>query len=188
MQEDSDDDDEESSEFLFAPSATLCSDVLTSIIDAGSISHAPSVEQNFVFGSDTLALGGTPYQHPPRIMVMGLCDIFLRNVDLPFKILHAPTLHAYMNNQAPYLQYPPGHPAVEAISFGVYLAAVISLTADQCFRSFGISRDSLCRTYRIALEHALAQANFITTRDVTVLQAFVLYLSKENSCLVEEGH
>lgn len=113
-------------------------------------------------------------------MIIGLCEIYLRSVDLPFKILHAPTLRAYMREERTYLNYRPGSAAVEALSFGVYLAAVTSLTEQECYGHFGLSRETLCQTYCASLERALAQTNFVTTRDVTVLQAFMLYLSEFN--------
>lgn len=111
-------------------------------------------------------------------MMIGLTEIYLQNVDAPFKILHAPTLRAYMREENTYLSYAPGSSAVEALSFGVFLAAVTSLSDQDCYAAFGIPRTTLYQTYRSCLERTLALADFITTRDVTVLQAFLLYLSK----------
>ena len=107
-----------------------------------------------------------------------LTEIYLRNVDSPIKILHGPMLRGYMRGECSYLNYAPGAPAVEALSFSVYFAAVTSVSEEECSASFGVPRDILCATYRSHVEHALAQAEFVISRDVTILQAFMLYLSQ----------
>lgn len=42
--------------------------------------------------------------------------------------------------------------------------------------NFGVEREKLTTQYRFALEQALAKANFITTSELVVLQAFILFL------------
>jgi hypothetical protein len=105
-----------------------------------------------------------------------LCEIFLHQVDPVVKILHQPSLRKFLAEGNKYLNYEHGHVATEALRYAVYYAAVISLTEDQCMSLFGAHRTPIVARYRLACESALARASITTTDDLTVLQAFVLYL------------
>lgn len=60
--------------------------------------------------------------------------------------------------------------------FSVYALAITSMKALDCVQSFGETRSVLLNRYRSAAVQALAAAELHTTRDLEVLQAFVLFL------------
>ncbi|PYH45062.1 Zn(II)2Cys6 transcription factor [Aspergillus saccharolyticus JOP 1030-1] len=105
-----------------------------------------------------------------------LCQVFLERVDPVVKILHRPSLCAFLLEGKPYLDYEPEHLAPTALACAVYYAASCSLLEDECTRAFGVTKASLVAKYQGDVELALGRADYITTNDLTVLQAFVLFL------------
>ncbi|OCL08872.1 hypothetical protein AOQ84DRAFT_272746, partial [Glonium stellatum] len=105
-----------------------------------------------------------------------LFQIYLRQVHPIIKALHGPSLSRFMLDGKPYLGYKEGHFAVEALSSAVCYSAINSMTEEQCQSMFHASRSAVSADHRVACEGALERAGLITTRDITTLQAFVLYL------------
>lgn len=68
-------------------------------------------------------------------------------------------------------------PAAETLLFAICYAVVASSTDEDCSDMYGSGRKQLLRKYRIALEQALAQAGWISTQDIVVLQSLALYLT-----------
>lgn len=66
--------------------------------------------------------------------------------------------------------------SLTALLFAIYTVAVGPMPSDECQAAFGESRDTLLARYRTAAVRALIAADFLTTRDLEVMQAFVLYL------------
>lgn len=125
-------------------------------------------------GPDPLGVDLGQYGAP--LVKSHLCQIFLRQVDPLFKVLHGPSLSAYLIEGKQYFDYEPGHPATEALAAAVYYAAACSLTEEQCLSIFGVKKEPVVARYRLASETSLIKAGFVTTNDLTVLQAYVLYL------------
>ncbi|KAK4502076.1 hypothetical protein PRZ48_007887 [Zasmidium cellare] len=105
-----------------------------------------------------------------------LCDVYLCQVDPLIKILHRPTVDRWLRKGQPYLHYPQGHRATEALAWGVCYSAVCSLTQEQCQTLLQQDRSIVIADCRHACENALDQAGYLTTDDLAVLQTFVLYL------------
>ena len=105
-----------------------------------------------------------------------LCQVYLRNVDPVIKILHGPSLRKWMLQGERYLGYPEGHASVEALSSAVCYSAASSMTENQCQAMFYTSKSSIAVDCRRACEVAIERSGILATRDITVLQAFVLYL------------
>ncbi len=63
-----------------------------------------------------------------------------------------------------------------AMLFAIYTQAVTSMSSADCLATFGETRENLLTRYRVATIRALMEADFLTTRDLEVLQAFVLFL------------
>ncbi|CAK7236057.1 hypothetical protein SCUCBS95973_009476 [Sporothrix curviconia] len=117
-----------------------------------------------------------------RPLVAQLCQVYLDQVDPIVKILHRHCLAQHLVDNKPYLGYPPGHTSIAALDAAVLYAAVASMTDSQCAhrlggRGCGRDRALLLGDTRRACENALECADLLTTRDLAVLQAFVLYLS-----------
>ncbi|OOF99071.1 hypothetical protein ASPCADRAFT_163043 [Aspergillus carbonarius ITEM 5010] len=122
--------------------------------------------------------GGTTNSEPPVTSSthQQLCCLFMHRVDPICKILHRPSLKAFLVDGSPYLDYEPGHLAPTALAYSVYYAASCSLSDEESMHSFGIPKSTMVSRYQKDAEAALARADFITTNDLTVLQAYVLFL------------
>jgi len=105
-----------------------------------------------------------------------LCQVYLRQVDPIIKILHRPSLGRFLLDGNSYLGYEEGHFSVEALVSAVCYSAIGSMTEAQCQSMFHASKSNVGADYRVACERAVERAGLITTNDITVLQAFVLYL------------
>lgn len=150
--------------------------------DSGSpsISSPGELQQNtfrlLLFGPNSMIVNPDAVARPPPLVVNSLCSMYLHNVDPVFKIVHGPTLSDFLQEGRPYLDYRPGHPATEALTFAVFYSAIASQEDSRCRERYGESKESLMARYRFGLEVALSRADFINTTDLTVLQAFLLYL------------
>ncbi|CAG8909658.1 unnamed protein product [Penicillium egyptiacum] len=105
-----------------------------------------------------------------------LCDIFFRNVDPLFKILHRPSLQAFIKEGKPYLDYEQDHQAPATLASAIYLCAMCTLEEVECQSMFGMSKRIIVAEFQKETEYALAKADFVTTNDLTVLQAYIISL------------
>ncbi|KAE8353724.1 fungal-specific transcription factor domain-containing protein [Aspergillus coremiiformis] len=111
----------------------------------------------------------------------GLARIFLEKIDPVFKIFHTPSLKTFLLDGKPYLDYEPGHMGPTALALAVYFAAACSATEDESQSLFGCEKSCLVARYQLESEAALAKADFMTSNDMTILQAFVLFLLASRS-------
>ncbi|KAJ5738176.1 VrtR2 [Penicillium malachiteum] len=116
-----------------------------------------------------------------RGAVRQLCQIYLQNVDPIIKVLHRPSLGKWMMQGERYLDYPEGHPAVNALASAVFYSAANSMTENQCQSIFHTSKSSFVMAYRRRCEVAVEKSGLLTTRDITTLKAFILYLTSRRS-------
>ena len=108
--------------------------------------------------------------------MLALCELYLSNVDVVFKVLHAPTLRKMVTDLASRLEDIPNDDYVEPLLFAMYYAAITTLTDEQCLQHFGNRRDSLLARYRSGMEQALANADFLNTTELGTLQALSIFL------------
>ena len=105
-----------------------------------------------------------------------LCQVFLLQVDPIIKILHRPSLSRFMIDGKAYLDYPESHPSIEALRAAVCYAAVSSLTKQRCYDMLGADQPTLAMEYQEISEAAIERSGLVTSEDITVLQAFIIYL------------
>ncbi|KAJ5129586.1 Transcription factor [Penicillium bovifimosum] len=105
-----------------------------------------------------------------------LCDIFLHNVDPLFKVLHRPSLQAFLKDETPYLDYEQDHNAPATLASAVYLCAVCTLDEAECQLMFNTDKMTAVAEFQKETEAALVRADFVTTNDLTVLQAYIISL------------
>ena len=74
------------------------------------------------------------------------------------------------------LSEPLNGPSYEALKFAVCFTAACTLSEAECRAIFMEEKDKVINKLRLATEVVLSRANLLTTSDVTVLQAFVIYL------------
>ncbi|KAF7113849.1 hypothetical protein CNMCM5793_004904 [Aspergillus hiratsukae] len=115
-----------------------------------------------------------PLSKPVRRRI--LVEIFLHQVDPILKILHRPSLCAYLLEGKPYLDYARGDPVPAALASAVFYMASSTLAEDQCLALFAEPKVMVLGRYKDEAKAALARVDFLVTNHLTVLQAFVLSL------------
>ncbi|KUJ08351.1 uncharacterized protein LY89DRAFT_725234 [Mollisia scopiformis] len=110
-------------------------------------------------------------ESPPRNVVSALLDVYLSRIDPIFKVCHGPSLRTML------LRAGPLNLAQEALKFSVFFTAVNSLSVSECSQLLGSSKDELNNRLKLAAEVMLSRSGLLTTTNLTVLQAFVVYLA-----------
>lgn len=102
-------------------------------------------------------------------------QMFLENVDQLVKVLYKPSAEKILQNVADgSCSLSKGQ---EALLLTIHFSSIISMTEQDAKACFQMSKSTALMTYRSASEQALMRADFLTTHDLTTLQAFVLFLS-----------
>ncbi|PHH78734.1 hypothetical protein CDD82_2879 [Ophiocordyceps australis] len=159
MLTDVDDDDSDSEETpLYSPG-----------IGQGSSSD----HQAFVWGQRSADVN-LKKLHPPPSHITYLWAAYQNHVEPLVKLLYIPSMDVMVQEAK---RGPENlSPSNEALLFAIYYAAVTSLEAEEIGTNFGVNKDDLLGRYRFALEQALAQAGFLDTSEIAVVQAFTLFL------------
>ncbi|KAF4222184.1 hypothetical protein CNMCM8980_010497 [Aspergillus fumigatiaffinis] len=105
-----------------------------------------------------------------------LLQIYMVQVDPIFPILQFSSLWALATPGGRYLSYATNHPAPRALACAISYMAITTLSNEQCSQEFNTPRDLLLDTHHNLTQLALERADYINTDDLTVLQAFVLFL------------
>jgi len=129
-----------------------------------------------IFGPQAIVTNPDILVHPPQAIIYALCDIYLHNVDPIVKVLHGPSVRRYLQEGGQYLDYQQGSTVVEALSFSIYHAAIISMSESQCIRQLGQEKQMLLKRYRFASEVSLMKADVVNTLDITTLQALLILI------------
>ncbi|KAL4801096.1 hypothetical protein BDV19DRAFT_384112 [Aspergillus venezuelensis] len=106
-----------------------------------------------------------------------LCQIYLQNVDPIIKILHRPSLSKCMLDGSPYPGASQEDHSDQALECAVCYAAANTMSEAQCQEAFKSSKASLVTMCRKICEDAIGRTGLLTTRNMVVLQAFILYLT-----------
>lgn len=140
--------------------------------ESGSLASADHGGFIFSFSSTILDLRQF---HPPPEQISCYWSIFKTNVDPVMKLLHVPNTENTISQAVLDLDHV--NKPTEALLFSIYFAAVTSMPADDCMVIFGLEKQATLRKYRFAVEQAFARADFLSTQELVVLQAFVLFLT-----------
>ncbi|GKZ82894.1 hypothetical protein AnigIFM56816_007720 [Aspergillus niger] len=134
----------------------------------------PSLEEAI---SDTQSIHDV---HPEPEHIYRLWQIFVERVHPMTKIVHVPTLQQRILDTS-CNSYCASKP-LTAIIFAIYTISITSISAGDCETYFGVGKALLLRQYRTATLRALIAADFLTTSDLEVLQALVLFLFSNPGC------
>jgi hypothetical protein len=118
-------------------------------------------------------------RHPEPRHIFRLWQIFVENVNPLLKIIHVPTFQQRIFEVS--WNIPSISKPTQAIMFAVYTLAIGSLSALDCVKLFDQEKDVLFNQYRKSTIQSLIAAELLSTRDVEVLQAFVLFLVRINT-------
>ncbi|KAI0410187.1 fungal-specific transcription factor domain-containing protein [Xylaria palmicola] len=146
--------------------------------EASPVAANPQADQHidhhgFIFGysSSNIDLRSL---HPLPSQMLFYWQVYMENVDPIIKLLHVPAMTKVVKELRSDMSTVT--PGVEALMFAIYFAAITSMEPDEVMTNFGAEKPELVARYRFATEQALAKANCITTSELVVLQAFVLFL------------
>lgn len=120
--------------------------------------------------------------HPPAIRIFQLWQIYIDNVNPLLKISHVPTLQVQIVEVAADLANAPK--SLEALMFSIYLISVNSMSDDEVQNTFGEDKIILLGRYHEGAQQALINAGFMRSNEITVLQAYVLYLVRLIFCVL----
>lgn len=115
---------------------------------------------------------------PLRLTLMEmrvLWTTYENNVAPLVKVFHHPSLGVLYEKLSSGVQLPSSRD--NAMFWAVNFAAVISLCPTECQTLLGRSKSHLARQYRHAAEQAFADAGLLNTSSISVLQAFLLFLT-----------
>lgn len=115
--------------------------------------------------------------HPEPVDILRLWQVYLDNVNPLLKVTHVPSLQGRIIEAAGNLHDIP--PALEALMFGIYCMAIVSLDANACQTWFASSKESLKSRYQIGCQQALFKAGFLRSVDRECLTGLFLYLVSE---------
>ncbi|KAK0732529.1 fungal-specific transcription factor domain-containing protein [Apiosordaria backusii] len=135
----------------------------------------PSVlsHQSWIMGYSSADVDLRPL-HPLPSQIPFIWQVFQENVDPILKVLHVPSMNKLIRDYRRNLDTLT--PSTEALMFSIYYASITSLDEDEVRRNFDAEKDTLLQKYRFALEQALGRSNLLTTPDLVVAQAFLLFL------------
>ncbi len=114
-----------------------------------------------------------PY-HPSPAEAVLLWETHVENVEPICKILHVPSTSQMVNLAS--AQPEAASKADECLLFAIYHFAIFSMTEQDCIAKFRESRAALMQRYHAATRQALVNASFLKTTEMSVLQAFILFL------------
>lgn len=131
--------------------------------------------------SDSFLLGGARNTivdistlHPEPAHLFRLWQIYLDNVNPLLKVTHTPTLQPRIIEAANNIGLV--DPILEALMFGIYSMATLSLASEECEVKFGMTREHLLTKYQFGCQQALLNCNFLRTTERDCLTALYFYL------------
>ncbi|KAL2815284.1 fungal-specific transcription factor domain-containing protein [Aspergillus cavernicola] len=111
---------------------------------------------------------------PSVAMIAALWQNYLETLDPLLKIFHTPTVQKLVISAVhgrEKLEL-----ASECLLFAIYYGSVASMSPADCRLQFEEERHVLLKRYRTAVEHLLPRLKLLESVDMTVLQAFAIYL------------
>ncbi|KAF4980440.1 hypothetical protein FZEAL_3556 [Fusarium zealandicum] len=139
------------------------------------LERPPSERHAFLFRQNlTTPTADIRDLRPLPSQVPFLLDIFSDSVNAFGHVLHMPSIRDMVR---PCRGSPASlSPANEALMFSIYYAAVTSMEDEDVLTNFGATKAELNLKFRLGLEHALAAADFLSDPNLTLVQAFIIFL------------
>ncbi|OJD23947.1 hypothetical protein ACJ73_04699 [Blastomyces percursus] len=138
------------------------------------IYHLPTIDEHLFILSSANSNRPLTALHPQPVHIFKLWQVFLDNVNPLVKIFHASTIQQEILAAAADLKNV--SKATEALMFAIYACSVTSMTDSDCQSQLCEAKSTLLTRYRFATKQALINAGFMRSSDLTIVEAFVLYL------------
>ncbi|KAK9322024.1 hypothetical protein V1517DRAFT_362119 [Lipomyces orientalis] len=117
--------------------------------------------------------------HPSPVLIFRLWQTFLDNINPLIKIFHAPSVQQKVLDATANLETIPKN--TEALMFGIYAVATLSMNREECLKLFNESKDVVLARFQSGARRALRIAGYLRSSDIVVLQAFALYLLSDDN-------
>lgn len=114
-----------------------------------------------------------------------LLQLYRSRVDAVFKVVHWPTAINVIESTYADAENASQSPTTQALQFAMYFAAACSVTEFDPQTLLTEDKWSLVQRYRLATEVSISKANLFHYPDLTLLQAFVIYLVSGSSSLLD---
>jgi hypothetical protein len=134
--------------------------------------HLFENDDHLLFGSRQAAVELSTL-HPEPVHIFRLWQIYLDNVNPLLRVTHTPTLQGRIIEAASNLTNIT--PTLEALMFGIYSMAVLSLSED-CQTLFGMPKGDLLRKFQLGCQQSLWNCGFLRSPDRDCLTALHFYL------------
>ncbi|KAH7025118.1 fungal-specific transcription factor domain-containing protein [Microdochium trichocladiopsis] len=112
---------------------------------------------------------------PMPSQMLFIWQTFEERVDPIIKLLHKPSMVDIIRNLTG--DWSRLDAALAALVLAVSFAAVAAFDEDEVPKNFGSSKSEVLARYRLGAEQAFQQCDLLTTKDLGVLQAYVIYLN-----------
>jgi hypothetical protein len=112
----------------------------------------------------------------PNVLSPRLLQIYTVQIDPILPILQCSALWGLVTPGGRYLDYSADHSVPQALGCAISYMTITTLSSDQCSQEFGTPRGLLLDKYCNLTQLALDRVDYMNTDDLTVLQAFVLFL------------
>jgi hypothetical protein len=112
--------------------------------------------------------------HPDPVQIFKLWQAYLANINPLVKVLHAPTVQQLVSDASGDLASISRD--VEALLFAIYCITVESLSDEECATMLREPKVVLIQRLRKGAQQALANANFLRSSSVILLQAFTIFI------------
>ena len=112
--------------------------------------------------------------HPQPVQVFQLWQLYLDNANPLLKITHTPSLQGRIIEAAGNILTI--KPELEALMFGIYCTAILSLSEEDCLAMFASSKSELLAGYQLGCQQALLNCRFLRCNNRECLTALYLYL------------
>ena len=130
---------------------------------------APSFDI-LIYGDSSCCVEPSLLIPPSKAVVFALLDIYMHRIDPILKVIHGPSLRVLL------LENSACGPTIEALKSAIFFTALCTLEKQESIEIVGEAKGKTATKFRIATELSLSKANLLTGRNLTVLQAFVIYL------------
>ncbi|KAH6892410.1 fungal-specific transcription factor domain-containing protein [Thelonectria olida] len=137
-------------------------------------SGGPHGKHSFVFG--TANVGSLDALNPLPSQMLFIWQTYVDNVDPFLKILHVPSMEKVIR-ELKGTNFSSLGPNMEPLLFSICLAAIMSMDDESVVLNFSVPKQQLLARYRLSTEQALGRAAFLTTKEIAVVQALVIYLT-----------
>ncbi|KAH7112965.1 hypothetical protein B0J13DRAFT_657430 [Dactylonectria estremocensis] len=129
---------------------------------------------SFIFSNRSLSAASPEYLRPLPSQMLFIWQTYVENVDPSIKVLHVPTVSKMIYDSRGDFSLLP--PFMEPLMFSIAFAAVKSLTSEEVQIHFHVDMKDLVSRFRLGTEESLARVDFINTKELSVIQAFLIYI------------